>query len=189
MLDRPPAKLKAGTVPGLVAWLSSMTSSIGRPTTTPIIGDRFSLEDAGVPWFVIPASGNEKLFALLTVFLGRPSRSSPSVLAFCQSRKRNGQRGVIGFGEILSAPDDGYYEATGEPALFVRIRSEAILNPFQEPNLILSREHLLSLGLTQFKFVRQSGTWIDIAKGVSDLFVAQLKLGRMLQQKTIKLAA
>jgi hypothetical protein len=112
-------------------------------------------------------------------------------LFLLQSRKRNGQRGVIGFGEILSAPDDGYYEATGEPALFVRIRSEVILNPFQEPNLILSREHLLSLGLAQFKFVRQSGTWIDydIAKGVSDLFVAQLKLGRMLQQKTIKLAA
>jgi hypothetical protein len=103
----------------------------------------------------------------------------------------NGPEGIIGFGEILTRANPDSYWVTNEPGRFVKVRFSQIIDPFKEPHLILSRDVLLGLGLHEFEWVRQSGRKIDydIAEGVSDLFVAQLKLGRMLQQKTIKLAA
>jgi hypothetical protein len=78
-----------------------------------------------------------------------------------------------------------------EPDYFVKVRFGEIIDPFEEPHLILSRDVLLGLGLREFEWVRQSGRQIDyaIAEGIRDLFVAQLNWGRTLQQKRIKLAA
>ena len=114
-------------------------------------------------------------------------RRGDSFLFLLQGRKK----GIIGFGEILSKAGEGRYYSTGEPGLFVKVRFAGIINPFAEPNLILSREHLLQLGLTEFEFVRQSGRSIDakIGEAVRNLFVSQVSLARLVANREAKLAA
>jgi hypothetical protein len=91
-------------------------------------------------------------------------------------------KGIIGFGNVCTVASPGEFSVTREEGRFIKIRFTALINPFENPNLILGRDRLLAYGFNQFYRIRQSGLEIELAAAykVRDMFLAHQQRSKIL---------